>query len=220
MVGRHLLADRFNCWISLNYCVFSQISTNLIFGDPVKVTPRHGGGPLDGWKSECGEEVCRSYRITGFRAQALQKRISAWASKNKHLILVSCKVKIKLENYTWLRLVVLEFKNGGGGGGGEMNKQQFDDSLWALPDAQFSTPPSFGSFQGSHFTGILKIDGRKSFWLRYSIRAERFPLRNWLNLDFNCWKKPVKKWTWKLFFLRLQRYVEKRSISELTEVDR
>lgn len=23
---------------------------------------------------------------------------------------------------------------------GEMNKQQFDDSLWALPDAQFSTP--------------------------------------------------------------------------------
>lgn len=24
--------------------------------------------------------------------------------------------------------------------GGEIKEQQFDDSLWALPDAQFSTP--------------------------------------------------------------------------------
>lgn len=217
MVGWHLLVDRFNCWISLNYCVFLQISTNRRIGDPVKVTLRHGEGPLDGWKSECGEEVRRSYRITGFRAQALQKRISAWASKNKHLILVSCKVKIKLENYTWF-WVVLEFKRRE-----SVAVKWTSNSLMIVCGLylmlNFPHPP-FGSFQGSHFTGILKIDGRKSFWLRYSIRAGRFPLRNWLNLDFNCWKKPLVKWSWKFFFLRLQRYVEKRSILELTEFDR
>lgn len=50
----------------------------------------------------------------------------------------------------------------GGGGGDEMNKQQFDDSLWALPDAQFSTPPVW-KFSGKPLCRRFKNRWKKKF---------------------------------------------------------